>query len=161
MSHKLIKALPLLVIAFFCLATTSLKAQNYYGSASVAVRSKTGTYRVINVVSENPLYRPKRTAEVAKEELLTKLKQEISYDEEMVEAPAYAVEKATADSYRGQASVRVAEKGARSRVIVVSTNEYETDKTLLGRKRELLQKLKAEKRYNEEFIESVTYNLNN
>lgn len=159
MKGKISKIGLLLTIFFVALGFTS-NAQNYGGSAYVTVKSKSGTYRTINVVSENPLFAPKTSTGDAKNALLSKLKQELSYDEEMVDDIYYNVDKLTSDSYKGQASVRVKDKDGKRRVISVTTGDYESDKTLLGRKRELLQKLKSEKKYNEEFIESISYDLN-
>lgn len=145
---------------FFVALGFTANAQNYGGSAYVTVKSKSSTYRTINVVSENTLYSPKTSMGDAKNALLSKLKQELSYDEEIVDDIYYNVDKLNSDSYKGQASVRVKDKDGNRRVISVITGDYESDKTLLGRKRELLQKLKSEKKYNEEFVEGISYDLN-
>ena len=159
MKEKFLKVGLLLTIFFVALGFTT-NAQNYGGSAYVTVKSKSGAYRTINVISESVLYSPKTSMGDAKNALLSKLKQELSYDEEMIDDIYYNVDKLTSDSYKGQASVRVKDKDGNRRVISVITGDYESDKTLLGRKRELLQKLKSEKKYNEEFIEGISYDLN-
>lgn len=148
----------LLAILFTTLAFGA-NAQKYGGAAYVSVKSKNGNYRTINVVSDNPLYSPKTSTADAKNALLAKLKQELAYDEEMVTDIYYNVDKLTSDSYKGQASVRVKDKDGNRRVISVTTGDYSSDKTLLGRKRELLDKLKSGKKYNEEFIEGISYDL--
>lgn len=157
---KKISKFGLLLTIFFTAFSFAVNAQNYGGSAYVTVKSKSGNYRVINVVSENALYNPKTSTADAKNALLAKLKQELAYDEEMIDDIYYSVEKLTSENYKGQASVRVKDKDGNRRVISVTTGDYEGDKTLLGRKRELLQKLKSEKKYNEEFIEGINYDLN-
>lgn len=160
MYKKSFTKLATILAVLFCLFAFTANAQNYGGSAYVTVKSKSGNYRVINAVSDNALYSPKTSTGDAKNALLAKLKQELAYDEEMIDDIYYSVDKLTSDSYKGQASVRVKDKDGNRRIISVTTGDYESDKTLLGRKRELLQKLKSEKKYNEEFIEGINYDLN-
>lgn len=147
-------------LIIFSFVAITANAQNYGGSAHVTVKDKSGNYRVINVVSDNPLYNPQTSISDAKNALLAKLQQYVAYDEEMVDNTYYSVDKLTSDTYKGQASVRVKNKSGNRRVITVVTSDYASDKTLLGRKRELLQKLNSEKNYDEEFIDAVNYDLN-
>jgi hypothetical protein len=157
---KLSTKIGTLLVVLFSLFTFTANAQKYGGSAYVTVKSKDGNYRVINVVSDNALFRPQTSTSDAKNALLSKLKQELAYEEEMADDIYYDVDVLTTDNYKGQASVRVKDKDGSRRVISVTTGDYDSDKTLLGRMRELLEKLKTAKKYNEEFIEGINYDLN-
>jgi hypothetical protein len=82
------------------------------------------------------------------------------YVQEFARNVAYDIEENNSSIYNGDATARVINSKGEEQTIIVKTGDYSSDKSKNGRKKELLQKLKSEKKYNEEFIEGINYDLN-
>jgi hypothetical protein len=149
----------LLLLTLATLFSTSIviAQTNYGGSACAKVKNSEGRYRYICAVTS--AYASYSNQTDAKKALENSLNNKKGYNEEIVDYINCDIDEADGSNHNGQASVKVKNKNGDIRVITVSTGDYESDKTKIARKRELLRKLESELRSDEIFIDEINFDI--
>lgn len=154
---KTMTKLGLAVIMFMATAVfNSAIAQKYGGSAYVHVKDDEGNSRVLNATESCNNYNESS----AKSSLESKLSRQRRYNEQLNSQIYYSIDKCEENDnrkYGGSASVRVSDDEGNTRVLSAteSCNNYFKSSA----KSSLMSELSRQRKYNEEFISGITYDI--
>lgn len=144
-----------IAMILFLLFATSTQAQ-YGGSAYVDVKNNKGNNRTLNVTTT--CYHASESA--MKRKLESELRNEKRSDEEFNSQIYYSIDKCSSNNkqtYSGSVSVRVRDSKGKTRTLNTSTTCYHKSKS--AAKVKLEGELANDKRYNEEFISAINYDI--
>lgn len=151
--------LSLLVIIILS-ASNIVHSQTYVGgSASVQVKNSDGKYRFINVVVTHMISNYKSSS-ATKSDLDRAISSEKKYNENFATTINYDLDVNEGGKFGGSASASVKDKSGNSRIVNTSIRGmFETKGNISEAKAALLSKLKVEKRYDEEFVYEIEYDI--